>query len=130
VARFGDAIVAGIDARGREVATHGWTEAAAIDAVELARRMADLGVGRIIYTDITRDGRLEGPNIETTREIARTSGVRVTASGGIASLDDIARLCELQADGVDSAVTGKALYEGRFTLDDAIMIAQKGVGNG
>jgi phosphoribosylformimino-5-aminoimidazole carboxamide ribotide isomerase len=127
VARFGDAIVAGIDARGREVATHGWTEAAAIDAVELARRMAELGVGRIIYTDITRDGRLEGPNIETTREIARTSGVRVTASGGIASLDDIARLCELQADGVDSAVTGKALYEGRFTLDDAIMIAQKGV---
>jgi phosphoribosylformimino-5-aminoimidazole carboxamide ribotide isomerase len=89
VKRFGDAVVIGIDARGREVATRGWTEATTIDALELAARMVALGVGRIIYTDITRDGKLQGVNVELTREVAEASGAKVTASGGVASLDDI-----------------------------------------
>ena len=125
VKSFGDSIIVGIDAREREVATRGWTEAAHVDALALARRVAGVGVGRIIYTDITRDGRLEGVNFEMTREIALASGVRVTASGGVSSLADLTRLCELESDGVDSVIVGKALYEHRFTLEDAIANATR-----
>ena len=120
LAEFGDAIVVGIDARGSEVATRGWTHAASISASDLARRMAALGAQRIIYTDITRDGKLGGPNLDATREIAVAFGRATTASGGISSLDDITRLCELEPYGVDSCIVGKALYEGRFTLEQAI----------
>ncbi|MFL6213915.1 MAG: 1-(5-phosphoribosyl)-5-[(5-phosphoribosylamino)methylideneamino]imidazole-4-carboxamide isomerase [Blastocatellia bacterium] len=125
VAAFGDAIVVGIDARDGQVATRGWTEATRRDAIELACEVAHLGVRRIIYTDIARDGRLKGPNLETTREIARQSGARVTASGGVGSLEDIARLAELKSDGVDSVIVGKALYENRFTLKQALKAASK-----
>jgi len=123
IAAFGDAIVVGIDARDGQVATRGWTEATRVAAVELACEVASLGVGRIIYTDIARDGRLKGPNLEATREIARRSGVRVTASGGVGSLEDITRLTELASDGVDGMIVGKALYENRFTLKQALRAA-------
>jgi phosphoribosylformimino-5-aminoimidazole carboxamide ribotide isomerase len=126
VKRFGDSIIVGIDARGREVATRGWTEATEVDALALARQIAGAGVGRIIYTDITRDGRLAGPNFEMTREIALASSARVTASGGVSSLDDIERLREFETDGVDSVIVGKALYEGRFTLEEAIARLTRG----
>lgn len=125
---FGDSIIVGIDARGKSVATRGWTETTKIEALELARRVASLGARRIIFTDIARDGRLAGPNLEVTREIARVSGVPVTASGGVSSLEDIERLCALEADGVDSVIIGKALYEGRFTLRDAIARANQQTG--
>jgi phosphoribosylformimino-5-aminoimidazole carboxamide ribotide isomerase len=125
VKSFGNSIIVGIDARGSEVATHGWTEAAQVDALTLARRVADVGVERIIYTDITRDGRLEGVNFEMTREIAQVSGVRVTASGGVSSLADITRLRKLESAGVDSVIVGKALYEHRFTLEEAIASAAR-----
>jgi phosphoribosylformimino-5-aminoimidazole carboxamide ribotide isomerase len=123
IANFGDAIVVGIDARDGQVATRGWTEATRVDAIELACEVARLGVKRIIYTDIARDGRLQGPNREATREIARRSGARVTASGGVSSLDDIVRLKEFESDGVDSVIIGKALYENRFTLEQALRAA-------
>jgi len=122
---FGDMIVVGIDARKRAVAIRGWTSRTDIDAVDLARWSSGIGVQRIIYTDITRDGRLEGPNLELTREIARESGLRVTASGGIRSIDDIKKLRELEADGVEAVIIGKALYENRFSLEDAIRAAQE-----
>ncbi|HLG14038.1 MAG TPA: 1-(5-phosphoribosyl)-5-[(5-phosphoribosylamino)methylideneamino]imidazole-4-carboxamide isomerase [Blastocatellia bacterium] len=125
LSEFGDSIVVGIDARGTEVATRGWKEVTSVDALELAKRMAEMGVQRIIYTDITRDGRLEGPNLDMTREIARASGVRVTASGGVSTLADIEKLCGLEADGVDSVIVGKALYEGRFTVEQAISAARR-----
>jgi phosphoribosylformimino-5-aminoimidazole carboxamide ribotide isomerase len=125
VAAFGDAIVVGIDARDGQVATRGWTEATRRDAIELACEVADVGVRRIIYTDIARDGRLKGPNLETTREIARRSGARVTASGGVGSLEDIARIAEMESDGVDSVIVGKALYENRFTLKQAVKVAAR-----
>lgn len=118
--RFGERVIVGIDARGSEVAIHGWKKATAASAVGLARRVVDMGAQRIIYTDIERDGRLEGPNIEMTRLIARQSGVRVTASGGVGSLEDIRALRELEKDGVDSVIVGKALYEGRFTIEQAL----------
>jgi phosphoribosylformimino-5-aminoimidazole carboxamide ribotide isomerase len=122
---FGDAIVVGIDARGRSVATRGWMEATRVDAVELARQVASLGAARIIYTDIARDGRLEGPNLEMTRRIAEASGIHLTASGGVSSLEDIERLCDLEPYGVDSVIVGKALYEGRLTLQAALRRASE-----
>jgi len=120
VGEFGEQVIVGIDARGSEVATRGWTDATQVNAFDLARAVAMAGIARVIYTDIARDGRLEGPNFEMTGMLARRSGLKVTASGGISSLDDITRMCELQAEGVDSVIVGKALYEGRFTLEEAI----------
>ena len=120
---FGDSILVGIDARGREVSVRGWTRTSPIDAVSLARSVVDMGVERLIYTDITRDGKLQGPNLETTRLIGACSGVRVTASGGISSLEDVRMLAQLESDGCDSCIIGKAIYEGRFTVDQAIAIA-------
>jgi phosphoribosylformimino-5-aminoimidazole carboxamide ribotide isomerase len=123
IAAFGDAIVVGIDARDGQVATRGWTEATRVAATDLACEVAALGVRRIVYTDIARDGRLKGPNLEATREIARRSGARVTASGGVGSLEDITRLAQLAGDGVDAVIVGKALYENRFTLKQALRAA-------
>jgi phosphoribosylformimino-5-aminoimidazole carboxamide ribotide isomerase len=123
VQRFGDAIVIGIDARGREVATRGWTQNTKIDALTLAQQMTGAGVKRIIYTDITRDGKLQGVNVELTRDVAEASGAKVTASGGVASLDDITNLLAVESYGVDSVIIGKALYENRFTLKEALAVA-------
>jgi phosphoribosylformimino-5-aminoimidazole carboxamide ribotide isomerase len=120
VKRFGDRVVVGIDARENRVAVRGWTDETEVDALDLARRVADMGVQRIIYTDISRDGRLEGPNLEMTRRIAEASRISVTASGGISSLEDLDRLCEIESIGADSVIIGKALYEGRFTLEAAL----------
>lgn len=117
--RYPGRIVVGIDARDGRVATRGWTERTEIDAVDLARQMRDAGVERIVYTDIARDGRLVGPNVEATARLAREARVRVTASGGVGSLDDIRRLRDVESDGVDSCIVGKALYEKRFTLAQA-----------
>ena len=123
VGEFGEQVIVGIDARGSEVATRGWTDATQVNAFDLARAVGRAGIARVIYTDIARDGRLEGPNFEMTGMLARRSGLKVTASGGISSLDDITRMRELQAEGVDSVIVGKALYEGRFTLEEAMTAA-------
>src|SRR5262249_38587064 len=120
VAAFGDKILVGIDARGFEVSSHGWTRASPLDALSLARGLAGVGGKRLIYTDITRDGRLEGANLENTRRIAQGSGVKVTASGGISSLEDLRMLAGLEQYGCDSCIIGKAIYENRFTLRQAI----------
>ena len=120
---FGSRVCAGIDARGGKVMTRGWETANELDAVEFARSVADLGIERIIYTDITRDGMLTGPNIEQTCEVARTAQVRVTASGGVSCLDDIKRLRDANEPLVDSVIIGKALYEGRFTLEESLLVA-------
>jgi len=122
VERFGPRIVVGIDARDGQVMTRGWEQQGQIEAVELARRIASLGVERIVYTDVARDGMLSGPNIEQACLIAQESGLKVTASGGVSSLEDIARLAGVSEAGVDSVIVGKALYEGRFTLKDALKI--------
>ena len=123
ISQFGDSIIVGIDARGRQVATRGWTETTQVNALAFASQVVSLGVERIIYTDIARDGRLAGPNFEMTREVALASGARVTASGGVSSLEDIQKLCALEADGVDSVIVGKSLYEKRFTLKEALEAA-------
>ena len=121
IAGFGsDRVAVGIDARNGRVRTRGWEKGEAVEAVELAQRVARAGVRRIIYTDIARDGMLDGPNLEETCEIARRSGLSVTASGGVSSLEDIKRLKQAEPFGVDSVIVGRAIYEGRFTVAEAL----------
>ena len=121
---FGSTIVVGIDAREGKVALRGWEKLSNINAIDFAQKVAELGVERIVYTDILRDGMLSGINLEATREIAEASGLHVTASGGVASLDDIHALKALESSGVDSVIVGKALYEGVFTLEEALDAAE------
>jgi phosphoribosylformimino-5-aminoimidazole carboxamide ribotide isomerase len=121
VERFGpERIVVGIDARDGMVATHGWQETSSLAAVDVARRMADLGVLRVVYTDISRDGMLSGVNIAATLELARSSGLAVIASGGVASVEDIRGLAPLAADGIEGVIVGQALYTGALRLNEAL----------
>lgn len=120
--RFGrERIAVGIDAREGRVVCRGWEKEEAISAFDFALQIASLGVARIIYTDVARDGMLTGPNLEVTCAIARASGLKVTASGGVASLENIERLAKVDC-GIDSVIVGKALYEGRFTIREAVKI--------
>lgn len=117
-----DHVAVGIDARNGQVVTRGWETEEQMSALTLARRVAGDGVERIIYTDVQRDGTLVGVNIDQTRLIAEASGLKITASGGVASLEDLERLRAVMHCGVDSVIVGKALYEGLLTLPDAIAI--------
>lgn len=117
---FVEKICVGIDARNGQVTTHGWETVTRISSVELAQNVVSLGIKRIIYTDIARDGMLTGPNIEQTVAVAREAQVRVTASGGVSSLDDIKRLRDAGEPLLDSVIVGKALYEQKFKLEDAV----------
>lgn len=120
VDEFGSTIVVGIDARDGKVALRGWEKLSDVDAIDFAQKISEMGIERIVYTDIIRDGTLTGVNLEATRRIAEASGLKVTASGGVASLDDIHALKEIEQYGVDSVIVGKALYEGVFTLGEAL----------
>ena len=120
---FSTKICVGIDARDGCVMTRGWEARTPLMAVDLARSVAECGVERIIYTDIARDGTLGGPNIEQTLAVARTADVRVTASGGVSCLDDIKRLRDAGDARLDSVIVGKALYEGKFKLEEAVLAA-------
>ncbi len=122
---FGSTIVVGVDARDGKVALRGWEKLSNEKAVDFAQKVSEMGIERIVYTDIARDGMLSGINIEATREIAESSGLKVTASGGVASLDDIYALKDLEEYGVDSVIIGKALYEGLFTLEEALDAAEE-----
>ncbi len=125
VRRFGaERIVVGIDARDGRVAVHGWTEVSAVEAAELGRRMAGMGVRRAVYTDVSRDGMLTGVNVEATAALARATGLRVIASGGVASLDDIRRLKAVEPDGVEGVIIGQALYAGAVGLGEAIEVGK------
>lgn len=108
-------IVIGIDAKNGVVMTKGWLENTGVEAVSLALNMKSMGVCRIVYTDITRDGMLSGPNFEAIRDIAQKTGLRITASGGVSDYNDLIKLQELEPFGVDSVIVGKALYENRFS---------------
>lgn len=125
VERFGSRIVIGVDARNGKVATAGWTSTADVWAVDLVRHMAELGVARIIYTDISRDGTLTEPNFAALTELIRPGGPAIIASGGIADITHLQRLAHLNVEG---AIVGKALYAGRFTLR-AALAALAGTGN-
>jgi phosphoribosylformimino-5-aminoimidazole carboxamide ribotide isomerase len=117
VARFGEQIVVGVDARDGMVATAAWTETADVRAVDLVAHMAALGVRRVVYTDISRDGTLTEPNFEALAELIRPDGPAIVASGGIAVVEHLLRLA---ACGAESAIVGKALYDGKIDLPAAI----------
>ena len=124
VDRYGpDRVAVGIDAMNGIAKTRGWAEDGGRPAVELALAMQELGASRIIYTDIARDGMLTGPNIPETGRLARDTGMTITASGGVATVADIVALKEIEPLGVDSVITGKALYEGTLDLKAAIETA-------
>jgi len=108
-------IVVGIDAKNGVVMTKGWKENTGIEAVSFALNMKALGVGRVVYTDISRDGMLTGPNYEAIQIMAEKTGLRITASGGVSGYQDLIKLQELEKFGVDSVIVGKALYENRFS---------------
>jgi phosphoribosylformimino-5-aminoimidazole carboxamide ribotide isomerase len=125
--RFGaERIVVGIDAQDGQVAIAGWQESSGMSAADLAQRMAAIGVTRVVYTDIARDGMLAGANVAATAALARASGLKVIASGGVASLEDIRALAEHAPDGIEGAIIGKALYSGAVALAAAIRLARGG----
>jgi phosphoribosylformimino-5-aminoimidazole carboxamide ribotide isomerase len=120
LARYGESIAIGIDARGGYVATRGWLETSEVRADELAKALADAGAQTFIFTDISRDGTMAGPNVEAIVALARACGRSVIASGGISSYADLERLAERSGEGVSGAITGKALYTGAIDLAQAL----------
>jgi phosphoribosylformimino-5-aminoimidazole carboxamide ribotide isomerase len=124
--KYPQQIVIGIDARAGKVATKGWLETSEVAAVDLAKRMADMGAAAIIYTDIHRDGTLTGPNLAALRELASAISIPVIASGGVSSLRDLLDLLSLTTLGVTGAIVGRALYTKEVDLTAAI----RAVGDG
>lgn len=122
--RYSGRILLGIDAKNGKVAVRGWVEATELLAADLAIRAADLPLAAIIYTDIERDGMLTGPNLGALQQMAQAARHPIIASGGIATLDDIKRLATLEPTIVIGALVGKALYEGRFSLNEAMASAK------
>ncbi len=116
---FGKQIAVGIDAKNGQVAVEGWGISGNILADELGKRMADVGVGRIIYTDISRDGTLEGVNVEATANLAQAVGVPVIASGGVGSMADIDAIKQMSSV-IEGVIVGKALYTGSVTLPEIL----------
>lgn len=112
-------IAVGIDARKGRVAVRGWTETSDVTVEELTRRFSAVGVAALIYTDIERDGAMQGPNVEATAALARSSTIPVIASGGVSSLDDLLALRKA-APNLDGAIVGRALYDGRIDLRAAL----------
>lgn len=124
VERFGDKIVAGIDARDGLVAVEGWREGTATPAAELVAELRDFGIRHLVYTDISRDGMQTGVSVEAYEQISETAGFPVIASGGVSTLDDFRELAALGPDVIEGAITGRALYEGAFKLKHAIRAAR------
>ncbi len=120
--KYPDKILIGIDAKNGFVATKGWVEVTKVKAKELALMMQGYDAAGIIYTDISKDGMLTGPNIETTRDMVESLNIPVIASGGISSVDDIRRLSGIK--GLWGAITGKAIYSGTLNLKEAIKVAK------
>jgi len=123
--RFAGHVIAGIDARSGRVAVKGWEEGTSMDALDLARWCEDEGFSAIIYTDISRDGTLTGPNLEETARIARGVSIPVIASGGVSSLADILQVAELEPLGVEGVIVGKALYDGLVDLKEALKALER-----
>lgn len=124
--KFPGKIVVGIDAKNGMVAVQGWAELTGITAVDLARKFEHCGVSAIIYTDISRDGMMAGPNIEATKALAEAVSIPVIASGGVSSLKDIENLMAIEQSGVTGVITGKAIYTGALNLVEAISLTKRG----
>ncbi len=116
-------IIVGLDAKDGKVAIDGWSKLSNHDVIDIARRFEQDGVAAIVYTDITRDGMLDGINVESTVKLASEINIPVIASGGVSGLDDIKALCEVEEEGVEGVIIGRALYEGKIDFIDAQALA-------
>jgi phosphoribosylformimino-5-aminoimidazole carboxamide ribotide isomerase len=121
--KFENRLVLGLDARGSKIATHGWTKENPQGLMEFAKEASELPIAAIIYTDISRDGMMGGPNLERTKKVCEISKVGVIASGGVKEIEDIRELKQLGC--VEAVITGRALYEGTIDLKEAVAEAEK-----
>jgi len=128
--RFPGKVIVGLDAKDGFVATEGWAEASSVTAVSLAKRFEDVGVSAIVYTDISRDGMMQGVNVAATAELADAIAIPVIASGGVTNMDDIVALCEVSGTAIEGAIVGRALYENTLELNPAQQKADALIGNG
>lgn len=122
---YPDRVAVGIDARDGKVAVEGWAEASSVDAIELAKKFEDAGVAAIIFTDIQRDGMMQGVNAEATAALAKAVSIPVIASGGVSGIVDVERLLETKSD-IAGVVIGRALYDGRIDPAEALATARNG----
>jgi phosphoribosylformimino-5-aminoimidazole carboxamide ribotide isomerase len=116
---FPNKIIVGLDANNGLVATDGWAKQTDIDVIELSKKYEQYGVNSIVYTDIARDGMMQGVNVEATANLAKKTSIPIIASGGITNLDDIAALLKNAHHGIMGAITGRAIYEGQLDFNDA-----------
>jgi phosphoribosylformimino-5-aminoimidazole carboxamide ribotide isomerase len=123
--KYGTRIVAAVDARDNHVAIGGWKDTTQIDAIELAQKLKGMGIDELIYTDIAKDGMMAGPNIPAIRAMAKTTGMKVIASGGVSRVQDISDLKSFEQEGIFGAIIGKALYTDDIKIEDALKIAEK-----
>lgn len=121
-----DKIVLGLDARDGMVAIEGWVEKSSLKAVDFGRDMHQMGVKTAIFTDVSRDGLLQGPNLESIQAMAEQTGLNIIASGGVSTADNIKKLQALESQGVSGAIIGKALYDGKITIREALDAARGG----
>lgn len=121
VQKFGSAISVGVDAKDGKVAISGWKEVTDINSLEFCKRLKEIGVQHVIYTDISKDGMMKGTNLEVYRVLCQTEYPKITASGGITFVDEVKKLKEM---GVYGAILGKALYEGKISLAEAVQVAK------
>jgi len=122
---FPGRIIVGLDAKDGKVAIDGWSKMSNHSVDDMARRLEDDGVSAIVFTDISRDGMMQGFNVESTVALARNVSVPVIASGGVSSIDDVKRLCEVAEEGIDGAIIGRALYEKTLDLAEAQKLADE-----
>ena len=122
--KFKEKIIVSIDAKDGKVLINGWQQGCQnLDAGVLAETLKNIGFRELIYTDVSKDGTLTGPNIKGIKSLLKETGMKIIASGGISSLEDISKLCLLKENGVTGVIVGKALYEGKFTLMQALKLA-------
>lgn len=121
VDKYGSKIAVGIDAKNGKVSTQGWLETSETDYIDFAKEMESIGVENIIFTDISKDGTLEGPNFEMLEKLSKSVNVKITASGGVKDLDDIKKLMDMKLYG---AIAGRSLYDGTLDLDEAVLLTK------
>ena len=120
---FPGQVIVGLDAKDGKVGIDGWAKVTQHDVVEMAKRFQDYGVMSVIYTDIGRDGMMNGINIEATVKLAQALTIPVIASGGLTNLDDVRALCQVEHEGIEGAITGRAIYEGSIDFEEAQSLA-------
>ncbi len=127
LSKWSEHIAVSLDCSNGMVAQRGWTLVTELKGIDFAKELQDLGLKYIIYTDIARDGMLTGPNFESIEEMLKVIDMSFIASGGIAKLEDIRKLCALESQGVIGAITGKAIYEGTLNLEEALKVCSQNV---